>query len=155
MNLFDIDSQQLQTALNGGMTASDLGALIKNIESKLDSLIPMANHVFANIVTEAFDASGQLHGLRADSMVSLMDESSRVVSGMLFDSPVGVAAAAPVLAFEMLFSSPESVPFIVRISAGSGASRFNDCDLQMGHAGISTSSDLFADSAFGSARLDA
>ncbi len=158
MNVFDIDSQQVQSALNGGLSADALGSLIKDIEFKLESLIPLANHTFANIVTEAFDASSKMQTLRSDSMVSLMNESNRAVSDLLFTAETQANA---VLVFdelpspEMLFSAPENVPFIVRISSCGSSSQFNDCDLQMTGSSISSSSDPFGFSGFNSARLDA
>ncbi len=160
MNVFDIDSHQVQSALNGGLSADALGSLIKEIEFKLESLIPLANHSFANIVTEAFDASNKMQSLRSDSMVSLMDESSRAVSDLLFIAEPQMSAVLPfdeLPSPEMLFSAPENVPFIIRISGGgSGArSQFNDCDLQMTTSSISTGGDPFGYAGFNHARLDA
>lgn len=141
-----VDADFIERALNGQLEQPAVQNLIENLQARLDDLLPTANRVFANVVTEAFDmtqgsksmglaeALSNISALQAELDAILYpsdDLMLQAISGDLLPSP------------EMLFSDPDHVPRFVDWATRDQSAAHHEIPLHVSlHNGISSNGSL-------------
>lgn len=145
------DTAYIQEALSGQMEAQSVRSLIDSLQARLDDLLPTANRVFANVVTEAFDMTQGRQSIGLEEALSNISTLQAELDAILYpvDTPLLSSASIDPLigdlpSPEMLFSDPDHVPRFVDWTSQQSTSSQHDLPMHNGiQNGISSSGSLF------------